>query len=124
MRTRTTWRRSARHQGGFLATGADASGILESFARLGFAPRETGSAADAGRGRLEMRLGHCPFKDAVTVPGGDVICRLHRGLADGIAAHVAPGSRLTAFEPEDPERAGCRVVLDGLRTDGAVSRTA
>jgi len=112
-----------RTQGGFLATGADAAGILQSFTRLGFAPRETGSSADASRGRLEMRLGHCPFKDAVTVPGGDIICRLHRGLADGIAAHVAPGSHLTAFEPEDPARAGCRLVLDGLRTGDAVSRT-
>lgn len=110
-----------RLQGGFFATGAGAAGIVESFARLGFAPREAGSAADAGRGRLRMRLGHCPFRDAVTAPGGEMICQLHRGLAEGIATGAAPGSRLAVFEPADPVRAGCRVIVDRLPAPGAVS---
>jgi predicted ArsR family transcriptional regulator len=105
-----------RRQGAFFATGADAAGIVEALTRLGFAPGKAGSSADAGRGRLTLRLGHCPFHDAVVAPGGDIVCRLHRGLADGIAAAVAPGSRLTAFEPESPARPGCRLVVDGLGT--------
>lgn len=104
-----------RRQGGFFATGTDATGIVEAFTRLGFAPRQAGSSADADRGRLTLRLGHCPFHDAVMAPGGDIVCRLHCGLADGIVAAVAPGGRLTAFEPQTPTRAGCHLVMDGLR---------
>lgn len=105
-----------RRQGGFFATGAGAAGIVEALARLGFAPRPAGPPADAGRGRLTLRLGRCPFHDAVMAPGGEVVCRLHRGLADGIAAAAAPGSRLTGFDPERPVRTGCRLVVDGLGT--------
>lgn len=103
-----------RRQGGFFATEEGATGILDAFTRLGFAPRETGSARDAGRGRLGMRLDHCPFRDAVSEPGGEIICRLHRGLAQGIASAAAPGSTVTGFEPRDPVRAGCRVQIDDV----------
>lgn len=103
-----------RLQGGFFATGAGAAGIIESFAGLGFAPREAGSAGDARRGRLRLRLGHCPFMDAVAAPGGEMICRMHRGIVEGIAAGASPGSRLAEFAPADPARAGCGVTVDGL----------
>jgi hypothetical protein len=112
-------------QGAFLAVGAGADAIAESFARLGFAPRETGSADDRAHGRLGMRLEHCPFRDAVMAPGGELVCRLHRGLAEGIV--VAAGGRLTAFRPQDPVRAGCGVEVDGLGDRGdrrAASSTA
>lgn len=101
-----------RMQGAFLAVGTGADAIAASFARLGFAPRETGSADDRADGRLSIRLEHCPFRDAVLAPGGDLICRLHRGLADGIIGAAAPDGRLTAFRPEDPVRAGCEVEFE------------
>jgi predicted ArsR family transcriptional regulator len=103
-----------RSQGAFLAVGAGADAIAESFARLGFAPHETGSADDRAHGRLGMRFEHCPFSDAVMAPGGELVCRLHRGLAEGIVAAAVPGGRLTAFQPQDPVRAGCGVEVDGL----------
>lgn len=103
-----------RRQGGFFATEQGAAGIVDAFARLGFAPRETGSARDVRQGRVSVRLDHCPFRDAVSEPGGEIICRLHRGLAQGIASASAPGSIVTGFEPRDPARAGCRVQVDGI----------
>lgn len=108
-----------RLQGGYFATGEGTAGIVESIARLGFAPRDTGSVEDARRGRLRIRLGHCPFRDAVTAPGGEMICRMHRGLVEGMAERAAPGSRLTEFAPDDPTRAGCRMTLDGLSPRGS-----
>lgn len=102
-----------RKQGAFLAVGAGADAIPASFARLGFAPRETGSAEDRARGRLSIRLEHCPFRDAVTAPGGELVCRLHRGLAAGMVGAALPGGRLTAFRAEGPVQAGCQVVVDG-----------
>ena len=103
-----------RLQGGYFATGEGTAGIVESIARLGFAPRDAGSVEDTRRGRLRISLAHCPFRDAVTAPGGEMVCRMHRGLVEGIAEGAAPGSRLTEFAPGDPTRAGCRVTVDGL----------
>lgn len=105
-----------REQGGFFATEGGATALVEGFSRLGFAPREAGTSADPARGRLEMRLGHCPFRDAVMAPGGEVICRLHRGLADGMARRAAPEGRLTELDAIDPARAGCRLVFEGMTT--------
>jgi predicted ArsR family transcriptional regulator len=105
-----------RAQGGFLAVGAGADAVAESFARLGFAPRETGSADDRARGRLTLHLENCPFRDAVAAPGGTLVCRLHRGLTEGMVAATVPGGRLAGFQPKEPVRAGCRVTLEGLRT--------
>ena len=96
--------------------GGGAPGIVAELAALGFAPREVSNEADARRGRLDLRLGSCPFREAVAAPGGGLVCQIHRGMAEGMAEEPAPGARLTQFVPQDPARAGCRVVVDGLPT--------
>lgn len=106
--------RFGRDQGAHFAEPGGAAAIMDSFARLGFAPRQTGTAAGTARGRLEIRLDNCPFRDAVIAPGGELVCTLHRGLAEGIARRAAPGGRVAAFAPVDAVRAGCRIVFEGL----------
>jgi predicted ArsR family transcriptional regulator len=79
--------------------------IRAAFERLGFAPaRSPGEPA-------ELVLGRCPFADAVEAPGGELVCVLHRGLAEGIAAAAAPGTEVTDLEIADPRHGGCRFVL-------------
>jgi predicted ArsR family transcriptional regulator len=106
-----------REQGARLVTGAGVHAFLDGFARMGFAPRELGTAADRRKGRLELSLEHCPFRDAVAQPGGDLICTLHRGLSAGMASRAAASARLTEFQPRDPFEAGCRLVVEDLVVD-------
>jgi hypothetical protein len=87
---------------------------MSAFARAGFAPREISSAAEARAGVLDLRLEHCPFREAVLSPGGELVCALHRGLSGGMARMVSPSARVTEFTPKDPRPAGCRVRVEGL----------
>lgn len=103
-----------RRRGASLAAPDGVPAVVGAFARLGFAPSQTTSAADATRGRVTLRLDHCPFKDAVMSTGGDLVCTLHKGLADGVARAAAPGGRLRQFIPVDPMRAGCMLGFEGL----------
>jgi predicted ArsR family transcriptional regulator len=100
--------------GGAMADPGGRDALMAAFARSGFAPREISSAADARAGTLELRLEHCPFREAVLSPGGELVCALHRGLATGMAGVASPGARLTDFVPKDPRPAGCRVRVEGL----------
>jgi predicted ArsR family transcriptional regulator len=97
--------------------GAGAETILEAFARLGFAPQETTSAVERRAGRLDARLMSCPFRAAVEAPGGEVVCRLHRGIAAGLAER-AGDAELVSFEIRDPREARCRIVVEGLPPRG------
>lgn len=98
---------------------AGAETILGAFARLGFAPEETTPARERRAGRLDARLMSCPFRDAVEAPGGELVCRLHRGIAAGLAER-AGDARLVEFEIRDPREARCRLLVDGLPPrDGA-----
>jgi predicted ArsR family transcriptional regulator len=106
-----------REQGVHLVTGAGVQGLLDGFARMGFAPRELGTAAGRREGRVELSLEHCPFRDAVAQPGGDIICTLHRGLSAGMASGATAQARLAEFRPRDPFEAGCRLVVEGLVDD-------
>jgi len=90
------------------------SAIQARMARLGFAPREVSSAAEARSGILDVRLEHCPFREAVLAPGGEVICALHSGLVTGMAAASGPDARLAEFVAKDPRMAGCVVRLEGV----------
>ncbi len=94
--------------------GAGRDGVLSSLAGLGFAPRETTRAEDVSRGELAVRLEHCPFREAVLAPGGEMICTLHRGLLQGMADRVSPGAEVTEFVPKDPRQAGCTARVVGL----------
>lgn len=99
--------RFAERQGLAVPTaGGGVSELWEAFARMGFAPRWS-----PGAGTSDLVLDRCPFADGVEAPGGDVICRLHRGLARGIARRAAPEVEVTELVIVDSRRAGCRLRL-------------
>jgi predicted ArsR family transcriptional regulator len=81
--------------------------ILQAFAELGFAPRRQ---EEPDPGALTLQLCHCPYRDAAA-SAGDVVCRLHRGITQGVLARTDPTARLTDFEPRDPFEAGCMVRI-------------
>lgn len=107
-----------RHAAARFATTDDGrTALLDLLTTMGFSPRETTTAAGVRRGRLDVVLGHCPFRDAVRAGGGQAVCVLHRGLSRGLL-EMTPGGRLTAFEIRPPEEAGCRIVGEGLAARG------
>lgn len=108
-----TLERIGREHGAALLDRPDRAGIPAVLAGLGFAPHETTSAAGAAAGRMDLRLGNCPFRDAVTSPGGSAVCTLHRGVMAGMAGSVA-GGRLEEFTPHEPVAAGCTARFTGL----------
>jgi predicted ArsR family transcriptional regulator len=76
---------------------------------LGFAPqRERGEL-----GRVIYRLGNCPYREAVR-ENQQVVCTLHRGLTRGLLDELEPSAQLTKFVPEDPDRAGCLIEVEGF----------
>jgi predicted ArsR family transcriptional regulator len=76
---------------------------------LGFAPqRQRGEL-----GRVVYRLGSCPYREAVR-ENQQVVCTLHRGLTRGLLDEIEPSARLTKFVPEDPDRAGCLIEVEGF----------
>ena len=92
--------------------------IVEEMAALGFDPevepapaaRGAGPAPDGGDGpeTVTIAFARCPFREvAVLYP--DLVCRLHRGLTEGlIAGRGDPAVRLTGFSSlvdSDPCRA-------------------
>ena len=78
------------------------------FTALGFEPVvEVGADGDA-----RCRLCNCPYRDSVRETP-EVVCTLHRGITAGVLDVVAPRSRLAAFEPHDPDQAGCLVEVAG-----------
>lgn len=76
---------------------------------LGFAPhREL-----ARTGQVVFRLGNCPYREAVR-DNQPVVCALHRGLTRGLLDRLDPAAKLTRFVPEDPDRAGCLIEVEGF----------
>ena len=103
-----------RRQAARLATTGDGRGaLLDLLTTMGFSPRETTGVEASREGRLEVVLGHCPFAEAVRADGGRLVCILHRGLSRGLA-EMSPTGRLTAFDINPPEVAGCRIGAAGL----------
>jgi len=94
---------------GALADGDVRETLGNALEALGFEPRRT----DEGE-RARYRLMTCPYADTVR-ENPAVVCTLHRGIVRGVLGSVAPGARLTAFEPKDPDTAGCvvEVTLSG-----------
>jgi len=76
---------------------------------LGFAPQRERTKA----GRVVFRLGNCPYRDAVR-ENQPVVCALHRGLTLGLLDELDPAARLTSFVPQDPNRAGCLIEVEGF----------
>jgi len=75
---------------------------------LGFQPRREADRA----GGLTYRLCNCPYRDAVH-ESPEVVCALHRGMTRGLLDVIAPTTKLVGFAPGDPDRAGCRIELQG-----------
>jgi predicted ArsR family transcriptional regulator len=73
---------------------------------LGFKPTTT----ERGRGRVSVRLGNCPYRAAAR-ENQTAICALHRGITRGLLDVLEPDADLSAFVPEDPDRAGCTIEL-------------
>ena len=76
-------------------------------ATLGFQP-EREPAAD----RLTYRLRNCPYR-AVVHERQQLICSLHRGVTRGLLDSIDAKTKLSGFEPKDPDQAGCLVELRG-----------
>jgi hypothetical protein len=104
-----------REQGGRIIPGSPGPGALAaSVAALGFAPEEVTSEGDRRKGRMDLRLRACPFKDAVLAEGGHLVCALHRGMVCGMLERIDDAAELAVFEPKDPVTAGCRILVEGL----------
>lgn len=92
---------------GLLPTGAGPEAIIRLLEEFGFAPVRTEVSTD----ELDLSLMRCPFAEAVSAPGGQLVCVLHRGLSAGLAEGALGGGHLRAFEIADPLEGGCRVVM-------------
>lgn len=105
--------RSGRELGRELVPERGPSGVEETIGRiltaLGFAPRRERPRT----GRVVFRLGNCPYREAAA-ENQAVVCALHRGLTRGLLDGLAPSARIAGFVPEDPDRAGCLIAIDGF----------
>lgn len=72
---------------------------------LGFNPERTDESD-----RACYRLRTCPYAEIVR-ENPAVVCTLHRGVVRGVLDSLAPSAELTAFEPKDPDTAGCIVEI-------------
>lgn len=99
---RAAGRRLAEEDGRAAGTVA----VLDAVARrLGFAPRVQATPSGA-----EVILDRCPFADpAEAAP--DVVCEMHRGIAEGIAEQVDDGAVVAGLVVHPPHRAGCRIEV-------------
>lgn len=78
--------------------GAGLDALVEEMAREGFEPE----VRRRGR-RVDVVLHACPFADAA-MDSPEVVCALHRGLAEGLAGDALVVEDLVV---RDPRRAGC-----------------
>jgi predicted ArsR family transcriptional regulator len=105
--------RAGRELGRTLVPEHGPSGVEETMGRmftaLGFAPQRERPTPR----RVVFRVGNCPYRDAVR-ENQPVVCALHRGLTRGLLDELAPSARITAFDPHDPDRAGCMIEIEGL----------
>jgi predicted ArsR family transcriptional regulator len=80
--------------------------ILDAVARrLGFEPRVTPTPAG-----VDVVLDRCPFLGPATA-APEIVCDLHRGLAEGIAEQVGGEMTVTDLVRRPPRRAGCRIQV-------------
>ena len=81
--------------------------LLEALTRrLGFEPRVVEC-----RGRVDVVLDRCPFVASAT-SAPEIVCELHRGLAEGIVESGPRGARVCDLVVRPAKRAGCRIVLE------------
>ena len=85
---------------------ADAVEILAAVARrLGFEPHRSETAAG-----VDVVLERCPFVGPASA-APEVVCELHLGIAEGIAAQAGDDARIDGLVVRPPERAGCRIQV-------------
>ena len=95
------------------AGGDPVEAFRDTFAALGFQPALEVKA----EGGFTCTLGNCPYRDSVR-ENPDVVCVLHRGITAGILSELDPAAKLLAFEPRDPDLAGCLVDVAGGASSG------
>lgn len=83
--------------------------LQEAMARAGFDPRFRRTGASA----VQITMRDCPFRDLLE-EHRDLVCRVHRGLLEGMLAEVKPPMRLADFRPTTEPREPCR--LEARRT--------
>jgi predicted ArsR family transcriptional regulator len=87
--------------------GADGIDVLETeMARRGFEPRRERHGA-----LIELVLDRCPF-EAAALANPDIVCAVHRGLAEGILEGTHAGATVRDLVVHNPSRAGCRLQLE------------
>jgi len=102
---RQVGRQEGHRRGAELAGSGEPVELFETeIERRGFRP----TRAERGR-KIELVLGRCPFAD-VAGSDPDTVCRLHLGLAEGLAEGIG-GLEVEGLEAKDPYSAGCRVSL-------------
>ena len=87
----------------------DENALQSALTALGFQPQVQLRKGD----RLTVRLGNCPYRDAVR-ENQPVVCTLHKGITRGLLDVLDPRTRLAGFVPRDPDRAGCLIELKGI----------
>ena len=80
--------------------------MTDAMARLGFRPVVRRRSARATTAEIVLQT--CPFESAV-LAGAEVVCTLHLGLAEGMAADT--DVTVLGLDARDPRRAGCRLKL-------------
>ncbi len=102
--------RAGREIGRELAPEADGDAVerlRDTFTALGFRP-----VLESSGDSVTCKLCNCPYRDAAR-ENPDVVCGLHRGITAGLVEALEPRATLVAFEPHDPDRAGCLAEVSG-----------
>ena len=90
------------------AAGSTAEALETTLIALGFQP----TASSGEGGELTFCLRNCPYSAAAR-ESQSVVCTLHKGITLGLLDMLDPHARLVAFDPHDPDEAGCVI---GVRT--------
>jgi predicted ArsR family transcriptional regulator len=90
-----------------VGAGADALDVIEAeMVRQGFHPVRQDSGAT-----VELVAARCPFVAAAEL-NADVVCRLHRGMTEGMVEALGRDVLHIGLLASDPRTAGCRVQLE------------
>lgn len=84
------------------------------FATLGFRP----VTRPEGAGGRHYCLRNCPYRDAVRDDPERIVCRVHRGVTEGVVEKLAPDYRLDEFVAKDPDEAGCEALVVPIEPTG------
>jgi predicted ArsR family transcriptional regulator len=96
--------------------GPDLAVLQEALADAGFEPR----FRRRGTTTVDITLRECPFRDLLD-EHRDLVCAIHRGLAQGMLSASRPPMVLTSFEPQADRSSVCRLVA--RRAEGRTRRS-